>query len=366
EYMREYPEKDEFYFWTVLFVGAMMGLIFSNQLLLMYCFWEITAICSWKLIGFYRREEDNKSAQRAFLTTFLGASLFLLGIIILYFECNTLDLNPLKGKILSNLIAGLFLCGILSKSAQLPFQSWLPDAGVAPTPVTALLHAAVLVKIGVYAFIRLFNLTFEVLPSFQYFCLWLGVSTILVSAGCALKENNMKRILAYSTISQLGYIIVISSFKTELAFRFTLLYILAHSLAKAGLFLCVGIVENKSGTKDITKLGGLLKTMPLTGLAYILSSLSIIGLPPFLGFWPKVMTILITAQHGYFWLTTLLVVGAIFTLLYLTRLFHYVFGGDLKIKIEEEKRSIMVYVCLLLGILSLLLGIFIKVFLRSL
>jgi NADH:ubiquinone oxidoreductase subunit 5 (subunit L)/multisubunit Na+/H+ antiporter MnhA subunit len=360
EYMKDYEERGIFYFWMVLFVGAMMGLIFSANLLLLYCFWEITAVCSWKLIGFYRQEKDLKAADRAFLVTFFGASLLLAGIVFVFFSYGSLDLYFLKGKTLPFITSILLLAGIISKSAQLPFQTWLPDAGVAPTPVTALLHAAVLVKIGVYVFARLFAQTFLAQPAFLAAVITLSIATIIVGAASALVENNLKRILAYSTISQLGYILLALAINTKFMLVIALLYILAHSLGKAGLFLCAGIIEQKTHTKNISELGGLYKTMPLTAAAYLMCTFSIIGLPPFLGFWPKFMTVLFTVKEGYVIAGILALVGALATLLYLVRLFNFVFLGEMKIKAEEGKRSVMVFVVMVLGVASLLLGLVVK------
>jgi NADH:ubiquinone oxidoreductase subunit 5 (subunit L)/multisubunit Na+/H+ antiporter MnhA subunit len=360
EYMKNYEGRGTFYFWMVLFVGAMMGLIFSANLILIYCFWEITAVCSWRLIGFYRKDKDVKAADKAFLITAFGASLMLLGIVSIYFNYGTLEILSLKDKVIPNLAAFLLLAGIIAKSAQLPLQSWLPDAGVAPTPVTALLHAAVLVKIGIYVFARLFALTFLYSPLVLQTVMILSSVTIIVAAASALVDNNLKRILAYSTISQLGYIILAFSLGDSLAFKIALIYILAHSLAKAGLFLCAGIVEHKTGTKDINELGGLLRGMPYTALAYLLCAFSIIGIPPFLGFWPKFMTVLLALNRGYIAVGLVMIIGAIFTLFYLMRLFNRVFLGEEKIKVTEDKDSIMVWVVLTLGILSLMLGLGVK------
>jgi len=357
EYMKEDQEREDFYFWTLLFVGAMMGLIFSANLILMFCFWEATSACSWKLIAFHRRDEDIEAANRAFLITFFGASLMLIGIILIYLQFGTLEISLLRARPINNLSAFLILAGIISKSAQLPLQTWLPDAGVAPTPVTALLHAAVLVKIGVYAFARIFGLTFSSSALFMNTVVGISVFTIIVAGACALVENNMKRILAYSTISQLAYIILAFALNTRLSFKVALIYILAHSLAKAGLFLCAGIIEQKTGTKDINRLGGLFSSMPRTALAYLLLSFSIIGLPPFLGFWPKFMVILLTLKGGYILSGILAVGGAVLTLFYLVRLFEKVFLGEKKIDAVEDRNSLMVYIVLVLGALSLLLGL---------
>jgi len=306
--------------------------------------------------------KDLKAAQKAFLVTFLGASVLLAGFILIYLTYGSTDMSVLEGKEVTVLMALLVLAGIISKSAQLPLQTWLPDAGVAPTPVTALLHAAVLVKIGVYVFARLFS---GVLVAPQVFYDWVIVlsgATILVAAGCALVESNIKRILAYSTISQLGYIMLALALRTEVAFAVALMYIAAHSIAKAGLFLCAGIIEHKTGTKNIYELGGLLKVMPLTSAAYLLCAFSIIGIPPFFGFWPKFMTILLCAQNRHIVAAVFCAVGALFTLLYLMRFFSRVFLGERVCKVEsfEEKSSVMVRVVLVLGVLSLFLGVFFR------
>lgn len=361
EYMEDYENKGEFFFWTVLFIGSMMGLIFSANLLLMFCFWEMTSVCSWRLIGFYRKEKDLKSADKAFLVTFFGASLMLAGIALIYLNHSTLDITALRGMALPNLAAFLLLAGILSKSAQIPLQTWLPDAGVAPTPVTALLHAAVLVKIGIYVFARLFGLTFFTSPLFLHAAIFISIATILVAASCALMEDNMKRILAYSTISQLGYIMLALALNTDISFKIALTYILAHSLAKAGLFLCAGIVEHKTKTKDINEMGGLIKTMPLTGLSYLLCAFSIIGIPPFLGFWPKFFVVMLSLKQGYILVSCLAVIGAVLTLMYLMRLFNKVFLGEARIVAKESRSSSMVWVVLVLGFLSLAAGVFFKI-----
>ncbi len=357
DYMAKYANKGAFYPWMVLFVGSMMGLVYSDNLVLMYIFWEITAVCSWRLIGFYRGEEDVRAADKAFLVTFCGASSLLAGIALVFVNFGTLELGELAGTRIPPLIAFLFLGGVISKSAQLPLQSWLPDAGVAPSPVTALLHAAVLVKIGVYVFGRLFIGTFIPGEEFLAAVMTISVVTIVVAAGSALVSTNIKRILAYSTISQLGYIMLALSLGTPAALKVAFVYILAHSLAKAGLFLCAGIVEHQTGTKDINLLGGLMDSMPRTGVAYLLCAASIAGLPPFLGFWPKFMVILMTVQAGYTTAGVVAVAGAVFTLFYLLRLFSGVFMGRLKTEGSDRGIPTMVYSVIFLGAVSLMLGL---------
>ncbi len=357
EYMQHNERQGEFYFWMVLFIGSMMGLVFSANLFLLFCFWELTSVCSWRLIAFYRAEKDIKAADQAFLVTFVGASLMLVGIGMIYFQTGTADIKLLQGAALPSLAGVLLLAGIVSKSAQLPFQTWLPDAGVAPTPVTALLHAAVLVKIGVYVFARLFIATLEPSAAFLNGVLVLASVTIVVSAGSALIEQNIKRILAYSTISQLGYILLAFSLQLKLAYVVGLVYIAAHSLAKAGLFLCAGMVEHATGTKKLSELGGLARTMPLTATAFLLSAFSIMGIPPLFGFWPKFMTILLTVKSGRIMAGVCVTAAAVMTMLYLMRFFRIVFLGPVRFEKAVETRSFMVWVVMGLGVLSLAAGL---------
>ncbi len=161
-YIRHEENQNEYYLMVVLFIGSMMGLVFSGNLIFMYLFWEIIAICCWRLIGFYRVREHVRKADKAFLVTFFGAVVMLLGFILIYNQTGSFDLTEMRGTLISGTAVALILFGMFSKSATVPLHTWLPDAGVAPTTVTALLHAAVLVKIGVYAYARLFLYTFQI------------------------------------------------------------------------------------------------------------------------------------------------------------------------------------------------------------
>jgi len=253
----------------------------------------------------------------------------------------------------------LILFGILSKSATFPLHSWLPDAGVAPSPVTSLLHAAVLVKIGVYAYARLFVLTFKIDPIFLTVVPIIAAVSALISAGVALRENDIKRVVAYSTISQLAFILLGLSCGNEIGFVGGLLYILAHSVAKGGLFLCAGIVEHNMHTKDIRKMGGLAKTMPFTAVAFLLCAFSVMGIPPFSGFFAKYLVIDGIISANQIGLGVVFILGAVMTVMYLTRLFVKVFLGPQTNPEVKEGTPIMVASVMTLGIVALLLGIFI-------
>jgi NADH:ubiquinone oxidoreductase subunit 5 (subunit L)/multisubunit Na+/H+ antiporter MnhA subunit len=356
DYISHYDDQTEYYAMVVLFLGSMMGLVFSANLLWMYVFWEITGFASWRLVGFFRSDRDVAKANKTILVTVFGALCMLVGILMVYFDSGTMDLRLLRGEHISMAAAILILVGILAKSATLPFSTWLPDAGVAPSTVTALLHAAVLVKIGVYAYARIFGVTFLPDPAFSQGVLILAGASALVAAGAALIDKDIKRIIAYSTVSQLGFIFLGLASGNKAAFAGALLYILMHSVAKGGLFLCAGIVEQNTHNKDITRMGGLITTMPLTALAFALCSLSVMGIPPFGGFFSKFLVFKGAAQNGSLLVLAMFLIGAVMTLLYLVRLFYLVFLGEDKETNPREGSAVMVASVLALALIGLALG----------
>jgi proton-translocating NADH-quinone oxidoreductase chain N len=363
-YISHYENQDEYYMMVVLFLGSMMGLVFSGNLIFIFLFWEITTIACWRLIGFFRGKLQVLRADKAFLITVFGALIMLMGFVILYSRTGSFDLavisKSLNGEPVSNIVVILILFGILSKSATLPFHTWLPDAGVAPSPVTALLHAAVLVKIGVYVFARLFIVTFNFGDIWHTVVPIIAAVSMLVSAGAAYVETDLKRILAYSTISQISFIFLGLAMSNSVAIAGGLLYILMHGLAKGGLFLCAGIIEQNTHNKDITKMGGLIKTMPVTAIAFLFCAFSVMGIPPFGGFFSKYMVITGAINEGQTAIAIIFFAGAILTLLYLLRVFMIVFLGEPKTSPVKEKSATMVSSAAILAVLSLAGGIFIK------
>lgn len=355
-YISHYKNQNEYYFLVVLFLGAMMGLVFSGNLILLYMFWEITAIASWRLIGFFREKEHLLRADKAFLMTVFGALIMLVGFISIYQQTGTFDL---KANSISNLAVMLILIGIFSKSATLPFHSWLPDAGVAPSPVTALLHAAILVKIGLYVFARLFIATYSIDQIWHTIVPVVAVVSSLVCAGAALIETDLKRIIAYSTVSQIGFIFFGLAIGNEIGITGGLLYILMHGLAKAGLFLCAGIVEQNTKVRDITKLGGLIKTMPITAISFLLCSFSVMGIPPFGGFFSKYFVFAGAVKSNQLLVAFIFLAVAFLTIAYLLRVFSLVFLGQEKTHPKMEGAPIMVFSVATLAASSLAAGIFI-------
>jgi len=363
-YISHYENQNEYYLMVTLFLGAMMGLVFAANLIWLYLFWEITAVASWRLIGFFREKTHVIRADKAFLVTAFGALAMLIGFVMIYQQTGSFDLWTLKEffktNTLSSLAACLILVGILSKSATLPFHTWLPDAGVAPSPVTALLHAAVLVKIGVYVFARLFIATFSLDAFWQIAVPVIAAISMLVSASAALRETDLKRIIAYSTVSQIGFIFFGLAIGNPLGVAGGLLYILMHGLAKGGLFLCAGIIEQNTKTKDITKMGGLISAMPVTAISFLFCAFSVMGIPPFGGFFSKYMVFSAGIQSGHLWITAVFLFGAFLTLLYLFRVFHLVFLGEAQIRGVKEGSATMIFSVAMLAGLSLLAGLFIS------
>jgi proton-translocating NADH-quinone oxidoreductase chain M len=357
-YVSHNENQSEYYLMVLLFIGSMMGLVYSANLIFMYLFWEITAICSWRLVGFYRGKDDVIKADKTFLVTFFGAVVMLFGFIQIYSQTGNWNLLQMRGVVIPGSAVLLILIGMFSKSASVPLHTWLPDAGVAPSTVTSLLHAAVLVKIGVYAYARLFCFTFQMPASWQAAIPIIVVLSSLVAAGAAAVENNIKRILAYSTVSQLGYIFLGFSVQNAIGITGAVLYLLMHGLAKGGLFLCAGVIEHNTHKKDIRELGGLIKTMPITAVAFIICAFSVIGLPPLGGFFSKFLVILGAVKANQIWVAALALFVAVLTMFYLLRVFSMVFLGEAKVSVREGTNS-MLFVVTALAVLSIVAGIFI-------
>ncbi len=274
--------QPRFFFFLILFLGAMNGLVLANNLMWLYFFFEVTTLCSFMLIGHDGTEEAVRNATRALWMNSVGGVAFVLGIIVLYSRTGTLDLQalltagPLAGAVLLP-VALICLAGF-TKAAQIPFQSWLLGAMVAPTPVSALLHSSTMVKAGVYLVLRLSPL---------YAGSFLGTSialfggfTFLATAALALGQSNGKKILAYSTIGNLGLIIACAGLGTPAAVSAAIMLILFHAVSKGLLFLCVGTIEQGIGSRDIEDMRGLYKVMPRTAIITVLGVATML-LPPF-------------------------------------------------------------------------------------
>lgn len=329
-YFRDKPDGlGQFAAVLLAFAGTMYGLVLTDDIVVLVMFWEITSILSYLLIGYYhRRAGSRRAALQALLVTTLGGLVMLIGVVLLVVDTGTSSLSGIlemapSGPVVDAALV-LLLVGALSKSAIFPFHFWLPGAMAAPTPVSAYLHAAAMVKAGIYLLARLAPV-FADAPPWRPIVISLGVLTMLIGGIQALRERDLKRILAFGTVSQLGFLTVVLGFGTRDAALAGLALLLAHALFKSSLFLIVGVIDRQLSTRDISELSGLGRQAPvMTTFAFIAIG-SMAGVIPTLGFVAKegVLTALLDeAQGGSVWgLVALLgvVLGSVFTVAYGTR-----------------------------------------------
>jgi multicomponent K+:H+ antiporter subunit A len=323
----------------MLFQGAMLGIVIAGNILLLLIFWEMTSLASFLLIGFWQHKPEARQGARMALAVTGGGGLALIaGMVLLGVIAGTFDLATLlerggevRASSLYPLALILILLGCFTKSAQFPFHFWLPHAMAAPTPVSAYLHSATMVKAGVFLLARLW----PVLAGTELYTgivTTVGLVTMVFGAVVALFRHDLKSILAYSTISQLGMLVMLLGFSLEAAAMAAVLHILNHAAFKAALFMSAGIVEHESGTRDIRRLGGLAKVMPITALVATLAALSMAGVPPLGGFISKELMLYQTPKLALFGLPWLLPVlatlGATFSVGYSLRLAGHLFFGQ--------------------------------------
>ncbi|HVX80490.1 MAG TPA: proton-conducting transporter membrane subunit, partial [Devosiaceae bacterium] len=293
-YLKGDPAEGRFLATMLLFMGAMLGLVLSDGLVALYVFWEMTAVTSYLLIGHDRtRLAARRAALQALLITVAGGLCLLLAAVLIHAAADTWSLADLPGKAATLAGSGLFMpivvllfLAAFTKSAQFPFHFWLPNAMEAPTPVSAYLHSAAMVQAGVYLLARLS-------PVFSGQPVWTGVLTViggltfLWGAVGGLRQADLKQMLAHSTISSLGLLVLLIGIGGEVGAAGAAAYFLTHALYKAGFFLVAGLIDHETGVRDITALGGLREKMALGFIAAVLAGLSMLGLPPTLGYLAK-------------------------------------------------------------------------------
>ncbi|RKN07573.1 Na+/H+ antiporter subunit A [Streptomyces radicis] len=324
----------------VAFAGVMTGLVLADNLLLLYVFWELTTVVSFLLIAGARPgPKRRRAAEQALLTTVLGGLALLLGVLILGHQAGTFRLSavladpPRGGAVTVALV--LVLVGAFTKSAQVPFHSWLPAAMVAPTPVSAFLHAATMVKAGVYLVARLAP-GFADVPPWRPLVLAVGATTMVLAAWRALRETDLKRLLAYGTISELGLLTALLGAGTRTAALAGTAMLLAHALFKSSLFLVTGVVERATGTRDMRRLSGLGARLPATCAVAVLAAASMAKLPPLLGYPAEdaVYAALLEGEiPGERWVLVAVVAGSAFTLAFTGR---YVWGAFTTKPVAEQ------------------------------
>jgi len=380
-YMHEDVNYVRFFCFLSLFAASMLGLIIANSLLVLFMCWELVGLCSYLLIGFwYHKPEAAAAARKAFIVTRVGDIGFFIGLLLLFHKTGTLTLYsqvphpgildwdwlhvlsvappvqlPFVTISLVGLIALLLFIGAMGKSAQFPLHVWLPDAMEGPTPVSALIHAATMVVAGVFLVARMFPL-FELSPAISHGVAWVGGITALFAATIAIAQVDIKKVLAYSTISQLGYMMLALGLGGYVAGMF---HLIMHAFFKALLFLGAGsVIHGCHGEQNMFRMGGLRKAMPTTFWTYMVGTLALAGIPPLAGFWSKDEVLLTAYVHD----KPLYVLGtlvAFLTAFYMFRQIFIVFFGTQRSDSfhPHESPKVMLWPLKLLAILSIVGGL---------
>jgi NAD(P)H-quinone oxidoreductase subunit 5 len=346
-YMAHDPGYVRFYAYLSLFSSSMLGLVVSPNLVQIYIFWELVGMCSYLLIGFwYDRQAAADACQKAFVTNRVGDFGLLLGMLGLYWSTGSFEFNVMGERLqdmvqtgaISGLLAALFavlvFLGPVAKSAQFPLHVWLPDAMEGPTPISALIHAATMVAAGVFLIARMYPV-FEGIPSAMNVIAYTGAFTAFLGATIAITQNDIKKGLAYSTVSQLGYMVMAMGVG---AYGAGLFHLMTHAYFKAMLFLCSGsVIHGMEGVvghdpvlaQDMRLMGGMRKYMPITALTFLIGTLAICGIPPFAGFWSKDEILGSTfAANPLLWLVGWLTAGI--TAFYMFRMYFMTFEGSFR------------------------------------
>ena len=365
-----FMDKDEgfirFFAYMNLFVSSMLILVLADNILLMYLGWEGVGLCSYLLIGFWYKEPENGTAARkAFIITRIGDTAMIIGIFILFVNFGTFNIQEIMhlastnwaaGSSLAIITAALMLGGALGKSAQLPLQTWLPDAMAGPSPVSALIHAATMVTAGVYLIART-NVLFSLAPVIQTIIACIGALTLLIAGFSALAQHDLKRILAYSTISQIGYMFLALGVG---AYSSAIFHFMIHAFFKALLFLAAGVVILVLNEEhDIFKMGGLRKKMPAVFWTFLIGSASLSALPLVTaGFYSKdaILWFAYSSNSGGMVLWIAGIVGAFLTALYSFRMIFITFFGETKTEPAFSAGKLMTVPLVILAVLSIFGG----------
>ena len=366
-YSTEFMSGDDgygrFFTYMNLFVGSMLTLVLADNLLLLYLGWEGVGLCSYLLIGFWYRDPANgRAGRKAFIVTRVGDTAMVIGLFLLFHDLGTLNIQDLMHRAAQHWAIGstgalaaafLLLGGAVGKSAQLPLQTWLPDAMAGPTPVSALIHAATMVTAGVYLIART-HVLYSLAPQAQLAVAVIGAATLLMAGFSALTQHDLKRVLAHSTISQVGYMFLALGVG---AWPAAIFHFMTHAFFKALLFLGAGIViESLHGEHDIFRMGGLRRELPITFWTFLIAGCSLAGLPLITaGAFSKGWIVwgAYSAANGSAGLWVIALAGVFLTALYTFRMIFLVFFGQQNSQVTSKPGQAMVIPCLVLAFLSI-------------
>ena len=364
-YMHGEDGFTRFFTYMNLFMVSMLLLVMGNNYVVLFIGWEGVGLCSYLLIGYYYdKVSAAKAASKAFVVNRIGDAGFLLGIFLIFINFKTLDYTKVFAQVsqlspeMATAIALCLLVGAIGKSAQLPLYTWLPDAMEGPTPVSALIHAATMVTAGVYMIVRN-HAIFDLSPTAMTLVGVIGGLTALFAATIGLVQTDIKRVLAYSTVSQLGYMILACGIG---AYTAAIFHLMTHAFFKALLFLSAGsVIHALSGEQDIRKMGGLRSKIPWTYRLFLIGTVAIAGIPPLAGFWSKDEILAHAFTHHHYLLYGMAAIAALLTSFYMFRLIYLTFYGTSRMDHHTEEHvhespMVMVGPLMALGVLSILGG----------
>lgn len=364
-YMHGETGFTRFFVYMNLFMVSMLLLVMGNNYAVLFIGWEGVGLCSYLLIGYYYdKVSAAKAATKAFVVNRIGDAGFLLAIFLVFVNFKTLDYTKVfaqAGQLSPDMATAIALCllvGAVGKSAQLPLYTWLPDAMEGPTPVSALIHAATMVTAGVYMIVRN-HAIFDLSPTAMQTVGYIGGATALFAATIGLVQTDIKRVLAYSTVSQLGYMFLGAGIG---AYTAAIFHLMTHAFFKALLFLSAGsVIHALSGEQDIRKMGGLAAKIPWTHRLFLIGTIAIAGIPPLAGFWSKDEIMAHAFTHDHYGLYGMAAVGALLTSFYMFRLTYLTFYGQSRMDHHTEEHvhespMVMVGPLMALGVLSLFGG----------
>jgi multicomponent Na+:H+ antiporter subunit D len=337
DYMRRFTARGHFYSLFLLMVTGMNGVILAGDLFNLYVFLEVAAVASYSLVAFGCAHEELEASFKYIVLGSLSSALILVAIALVYGITGTLNMAHMAGRIAETgmdapllLAFGLFICGFSFKAALVPFHAWLPDAHpAAPAPVSAMLSGVLIKAIGIYVLARLVFNVFGVGESELGLLRWLGILSMVAGGLLAAGQKDMKRLFAYSSISQVGFMVLGLGLGTPLGLVGALYHLINHSMFKSLLFLNAGAVEYATGTRKLKKLGGLNRMLPVTGATSLVGSMSIAGVPPFNGFWSKLIIILACVESGYYGFAAVAVAVSVVTLAYQLKVQRLAFFASL-------------------------------------
>lgn len=340
-YMHDDEGYGKFMSFLNLFLFSMLLLVMGSNYIVMFIGWEGVGLCSYLLIGFWNKNtEYGNAARKAFIMNRIGDLGFLIGIFLIILNFGSVEYTEVfdKARVLSVgndtiiAITGFLFIGAMGKSAQIPLYTWLPDAMAGPTPVSALIHAATMVTSGIYMIVRS-NILYTLAPETLEFVAWIGVATAVVAATIGIFQNDIKKVLAYSTVSQLGYMFMGLG---VMAYTSGFFHVITHAFFKALLFLAAGsVIHAMSGEQDIRRMGGLWSKIRITAITFLIGTIAISGIPPFAGFFSKDEILAHVYEHNkLMWVLAL--IGSMMTAFYMFRLFFLTFTGPFRGTHEQE------------------------------